>query len=182
MWQLNGRPLPPPPHVKQAILRQLARRYRARILVETGTYYGDTLQALHRSFSKLYSIELSVELYRQAVLRFADYPKIWLWNGDSGEVIADVLECVDKPAIFWLDGHYSGGMTALGTEVTPVFRELKLISGHPLRAWHLVVIDDARLFDGTDGYPTIEALSTEAKRLGFVHIDIKDDMVLLAAG
>ena len=180
-WRLQGRPLPAPSHIKHAILRRLARRHRAAILVETGTCYGDTLRALRPLFVELHSIELSPELHRQAVERFARDGKIRLWHGDSGEVLSEVLQHVDEPAMFWLDGHYSEGPTALGSEATPILRELALIADHRLRSSHLIVVDDARYFDGTNGYPTLAELRAAAAGLGFDRIDVANDMIVLSA-
>lgn len=178
-WRLQGRPLPLPPHIKRGILRRLAARSGVSIFVETGTYFGDTVDALQDAFETLHSIELSDEFYRRATRRFAGNPKVRLWHGDSGDVLADVLTLVDRPALFWLDGHYSGGATALGKDVTPILRELRLIAGHFLRTSHLVVVDDARLFDGTGGYPTMQDLQSEARRLGFGGIEVANDMIVL---
>src|SRR5262249_21720595 len=150
--------------------------------VETGTFYGDTLYALRYTFDKLYSIELSEDFYRRAVKRFADEPKIHLQQGDSGEVLAEVLKLVDGPALFWLDGHYSGGTTALGAEARPILRELRQIAKQPLRDKHLIVVDDARLFDGTGGYPTITDFRVEAQHLGFTHVEVTNDMIVLSSG
>jgi hypothetical protein len=41
--------------------------------------------------------------------------------------------------------------------MTPVFAEIRHILSHPVRN-HVIVIDDARLFNGTDGYPTFREL------------------------
>jgi hypothetical protein len=180
-WRLKGCPAPAPPHIKQAILRSLAKSHGARILVQTGTFYGETLTALRRTFDELYSVELSHELYGRAAKRFAGDPKIHLRHGDSGRVLSEVLKRVDKPALFWLDGHYSGGPTALGDEVTPILRELRQIAQQSSYCQHLIVVDDARLFDGTDGYPTMQDLKAEAIRLGFTQIDVASDMILLKA-
>jgi hypothetical protein len=167
--------------VKRNILRKLAHAHGARIFVETGTLYGETLSALRDSFDKLYSIELSKELYQRALRRFAGDAKIRLLQGDSGDMLADLVKQVDRPALFWLDGHYSGGPTALGREVTPVLRELEQIALVPSRKDHLVVVDDARLFDGTGGYPTIKEFENQAKRLGFAQVNSERDMILLKA-
>jgi hypothetical protein len=178
-WRVQGCPAPPPPHVKRKILRRLARRHGSRIMVETGTLYGETLHALRDSFDQLHSIELSRELYEGAKRRFAGDRKIHLWFGDSGEVLSHVLTLVDRPAMFWLDGHYSGGPTALGSEATPIVRELGLVSRHQLHCSNVVVIDDARLFDGTGDYPTLDHLRREAMRLGFTQFKVINDMIVL---
>ena len=178
-WRLQGCPAPPPPHIKRKFLRRLARRHGSRIMIETGTLYGETLHALRDTFEQLHSIELSSELYEAAKRRFAGVDKIHLWFGDSGEVLRQVLTVVDRPAMFWLDGHYSGGPTALGKEATPIVRELGLVSRHRLHASNVVVIDDARLFDGTGGYPTLDHLRREALRLGFTQFSVTNDMIVL---
>ena len=178
-WHWAGRPAPPPPHVKHAFLRRIARRNRLRVFVETGTFYGDTLEAMRDLVDELHSIELSAKLYQAARLRFAGNPKIRLWHGDSGEVLGTVLNVVRRPALFWLDGHYSMGETARGSEDTPIRRELSQIANHPLRLQHVVVIDDARCFCGANGYPDVADLKAFSERLGFRGFQIVDDLFVL---
>jgi hypothetical protein len=163
-------------------LRKQARRYGLKVFIETGTWQGDTLAELRNSFDELHSIELSQTLHRKAAERFRDDTKIKLWQGDSGEVLADVLTSLCQPALFWLDGHVSGEGTARGTEETPIRRELLQISKHHLMLRHVVVIDDARLFDGSNGYPDLSSLRAEAVKMGFAaNMDITYDMITLYA-
>jgi len=89
---------------------------------------------------------------------------VHIHQGDSGEVLGAVIAPLEEPCLFWLDGHYSGGITALGAESTPILRELEAIAAHPIPA-HVILIDDARCFTGTDGYPTIDDLGALARRL-----------------
>jgi hypothetical protein len=180
-WRMSGRQKVPPPVIKRAFLRRCARRGGLRVFVETGTFEGGTLEALRGSFDELHSIELSQTLYERAVAKFRDDPKIRIWLGDSGEIIPHVLEKISDPALFWLDGHFSGGNTARGVEDTPIRSELAHIAGHFLKDRHVVVIDDARLFNGTDGYPTLDDLSCFAAKLGFGLWQVEDDMIVLTA-
>ncbi len=78
-----------------------------------------------------------------------------LLQGDSATLLPGVLESLDGPALFWLDGHYMGGESGRGTEDTPVIAEMTALFAHPVRG-HVVLIDDARLFDGTGGYPRLD--------------------------
>src|SRR5579871_2612293 len=126
-WRIAGRPLPPPPHVKRRFLRSYGRAHGLRLFVETGTYVGDTIAALHGSFEHLHSIELSRELYERVFDRFGDDPKVTLWHGDSGDILPHLLPRLDAPTLFWLDGHYSGGTTARGVEDTPILRDRKSV-------------------------------------------------------
>jgi hypothetical protein len=156
-WEADGRPVPPPAAVKHEVLREYARRYGLRILVETGTYRGDTLYAVWTEFERVYSIELGEALHRDAVARFADVPSIELLRGDSGVELGRLMPRIDRPALFWLDGHYSAGVTARGPKDTPVYEELTCILERP-DPGHVIIIDDARCFGTEPGYPTVEAL------------------------
>jgi len=111
-WESSGCPIPPPHQVKRQILIDYAQRYRLKILVESGTCYGDMIEAMKGRFERLYSIELSTELHARAVERFRDHSHIAILQGDSGQVIKTIFQELSAPALFWLDGHYSGGETA----------------------------------------------------------------------
>jgi len=156
-WEKAGRPVPPPGLHKQQVIRTYGRNTGIRVLVETGTYFGDTLYALRNDFDRLISIELDLELYKAALTRFRPFKNIENLHGDSGERIHEVVAGLKERAIFWLDGHFSGGITATAEEETPISNELDAILRHPIRD-HIVLIDDARCFGTDPNYPTIEQL------------------------
>jgi hypothetical protein len=154
-WDGRG----PAPHpIKQRTVRKYASKHRLRILVETGTFYGDMVAAMLHDFDLIYSIELSEALYRKAVRRFRDYSHVRLIHGDSAEELGKLVGTLPGPALFWLDGHFSGGVTARGSADTPIFAELLHIrsSAHP----HVVLIDDARCFGTDPVYPKMSELQT----------------------
>jgi hypothetical protein len=149
--------------VKQAAIRQLAERHGTRTLVETGTFRGDMIEAMKSRFDRLYSIELNEEFYRTAKTRFANDSRIEIMHGDSGEKLKEIMPRLTGPALFWLDGHYSGGDTAKGSLVTPIMAELD----HILDAadlGHVILIDDARLFGNDSSYPTIQTVTAAVLR------------------
>jgi hypothetical protein len=176
-WILAGRPVPPPHLVKERAIRAYARKYRLTTFVETGTYRGDMVEAVKRDFTQVYSIELGADLHRIAQERFKSDPSVSILQGDSGEVLRGLLPRIDKPALFWLDGHYSEGDTARSTLITPIRRELDQILAHPLAARHVVLIDDARLFTGEDDYPTLDSLNAMLVRAGFPNWRVQDDII-----
>lgn len=155
-WIKNGQPLPVSNLSKQQVLLAFQKRYGISTFVETGTYLGDTTYAMADHFQTLYSIELSGHFHALAKKRFQKFAHIHLLLGDSAEVLKKVVPELKSRAIFWLDGHYSGGLTAKGEKECPVFEELTAIFASPHE--HLIFIDDARLFVGKNDYPTIEAL------------------------
>lgn len=67
-----------------------------------------------------------------------------------------IVNELKEPAIFWLDGHYSGGVTAKGDKFCPIYEELEAILDSNFN--HIIIIDDLRSFVGQDDYPTISEL------------------------
>lgn len=179
-WLLGGKPVPPPHLAKQLVIEDFARRYRLNVFVETGTYLGDMVWTLRNIFKRLYSIELSDDLYRKAKSRFQRCQNVTLLNGDSGELIKDALAEINEPALFWLDGHYSGGITARGTLETPIKAELKHIFNHSFSGQHVILIDDARCF-GAGDYPSIESMKDWAASRGYRHFKVIDDIIRIYA-
>lgn len=174
----SGSLFPPPHLLKQRVLKEYRSQYKLDTLVETGTYLGDMIYSLEPEFETLYSIELSRKLFERAKKRFKGHSKVHLLQGDSGKCIKTVVEALNKPALFWLDGHYSGGITAKGDKECPVYEELTHIFQSSLP--HVVLIDDARLFIGKQDYPTIEALREFVERFRpNYQFEVKDDSIRL---
>ena len=176
-WENAGKPVPPPSLIKQSIVRDLKEKYNCTILVETGTYLGDMLISQRNNFQKIYSIELSDFLWEKAKKRLAMYPNIELLQGDSGKVLNEVIPRLDAKTLFWLDGHFSSGITAKGDIECPIYEELDAIfRGKDYQ--HLILIDDARLFNGTSDYPTIDELKKYifSKNANY-KVEITDDII-----
>ncbi len=97
-------------------------------------------------------------LYNKAKKRFKKDSNVEILQGDSGKMLSQIVNQLIEPAIFWLDGHYSAGMTAKGDKDCPVFEELEAIfAGKKLN--HVLLIDDARCFVGEGDYPTIKQVT-----------------------
>jgi hypothetical protein len=176
-WENAGKPLPPPHLVKQQAIHSLQSKFGYQVLIETGTYLGDMVEAQKNNFAQVYSIELGEDLHRDAVKRFENEKNVCILQGDSSDVLITLCKKIDKPAIFWLDGHYSAGITALGKKQCPIYEELTAIFDSETRG-HLLLIDDARLFVGKDDYPTIAELEDFIKRSRpNATIHIEDDII-----
>lgn len=156
-WEKKGRPVPPPNVVKQHIVKTYAQRFSCDTFIETGTYLGEMVLATKDIFSMIISIELDRILAERAKKKFSNYKHISIIHGDSSTVLKDVLADIECPCLFWLDSHYSGGLTAKGTFETPVIEELKHIFNHSIKD-HVILIDDARFFTGENDYPKLEEL------------------------
>ncbi len=148
----------PSPHLyKQRTIHQYAAEFKLGVLVETGTYMGDMVFAMKDVFERIHSVELSTEFYRRARSRFSENQTVVLWQGDSAVVLPNVISQLHAPTLFWLDGHYSGGVTARAEIDTPVVAEVRAII-EQCNVPFAILIDDARLFVGEGGYPRIDWL------------------------
>ena len=176
-WEQQGRPLPGPGHFKQTVLLSYQKKFGMATLIETGTFAGDTPAALKNEFKRIYSVELNPELVRRVRERFRGEPHIQILHGDSAERLPEILAKVNEPALFWLGSHYSGGVTALGSEVTPILGELETILAHPTQS-HVLLIDDARDFRHDKGHPTLGELQAFiAARRPELHFAVEDDII-----
>ncbi len=128
--------------------------YLNTVFVETGTLFGaSTTAALDSGFKEVYSIELSEKWHMYCLDKFRDVPNVHLWQGDSGTLLAEMIRDIDEPITFWLDAHYSGAPTAMGSSYTPILQELEAIRNHPIKT-HTILIDDIRCF-GTEDFDFI---------------------------
>ncbi|MBN1898232.1 MAG: hypothetical protein JW827_05615 [Spirochaetes bacterium] len=143
--------------MKQNIVKEYARKNTIRIFIETGTYLGNMINAVKRIFKTIHSIELDNHLALQAKKRFSRFSHITIWQGDSSKILPAILTGISEPCLFWLDAHYSGGVTARAEIDTPIKQELSHIFDHRIKD-HVILIDDARYFIGKDSYPELDDL------------------------
>jgi hypothetical protein len=157
-WINRGCPAPPPAPIKRKVILSYLKRFQIENFVETGTHMGDTLaEVAFNSKILCFSIELADQSFYKAKKRFADYKNVELHHGDSARMIIPIIERLTSPALFWLDGHYSGGETAHGAKATPVSEELTAILNAPQQG-HVILIDDMHCFNGCDDYPYLDEL------------------------
>jgi hypothetical protein len=166
------------PHVlKQDTIKEYQQEFGCKILVETGTYKGDMVEAQKTIFEKVISIELGVDLFEKAKERFENDKNVTIVQGNSGKMLPIVLKDINEPVLFWLDGHYSGGITAKGDKECPIFEELDAILNNK-GFNHIVLIDDARCFTGDGDYPTIKALTEFVRsRNDKYQVEVKHDII-----
>jgi hypothetical protein len=171
-----------PALVKRALLRSLAAAYRLSTFVETGTSLANTTYALRNDFDRIITIELDPKVCANARRRLSAFKHISVRQGDSASLLPQIVKELTGPALFFLDGHYSGLLTARGEKDTPVLEELGSVMSDS-RFEHVIVIDDARCFTGENDYPTLEALqsfvSARAPQLRFFR---HTDMITLTPG
>lgn len=168
----------PPPTVKLAVIRQNIPDPRPRVFVETGTYLGDTVAAVKDMYSSVISIEVDEALYKSACTRFADDKNVKIVRGDCARELPAILAALHEPAVFWLDGHYSGGITGKGEIEDPILISLNQIAALPPLD-HVIFVDDARTFDGLEGRPDISDVFNTIKKINSRYIiRVQNDIIV----
>ena len=133
------------------------------IWIETGTYLGATTEYLSKFALEVYSIEPEPTLFKNAELKLKEIKNIKLIHGVSEEIFPILLSKIYGDVNFWLDGHYSEGVTYKGIVDTPIVEELKYIEIHMSQFNKIcVMIDDVRCFNPGDdpdsAYPKLQYL------------------------
>lgn len=168
-WELRSFSAPSPHFIKQAVL--LRNGLADATWVETGTYMGDTTGVLSRVAKMVYSIEPEPTLFANAEKRFAQVANVKILKGISEQVFPELLPGLSGDICFWLDGHYSAGVTYKGPQDTPIVEELSNIE-ISLKSYGktVVMVDDIRCFDPKntehENYPTIDFLVDWARKCG----------------
>jgi predicted O-methyltransferase YrrM len=155
-WKLRGEPIRSPHLLKQRAVREYAERYGLRVLVETGTYYGEMVAAMKNRFDEIHSVEYDSRLAQRAQKKFSRWPYIHILEGDSQRVVPELLQSLQRPALFWLDAGYYG-WAGLQGDKQRLTTELEAILRHPVPG-HVILMDDARGLNGQNGAPTVEQL------------------------
>src|SRR3989344_283835 len=165
--------------IKQAVVKKYAKKFNHSIFIETGTYKGDMINAVKHIFSKIHSIELSPEFFKKAQERFSDVKNVYLYYGDSSTVLREILKEIKSPVLFWLDAHYSKGLTARGKIDTPILEELTTILNHQIKT-HTILVDDARCFNGTNDYPPLQEVEEFIKNIApHYRVEVSNDIITI---
>ena len=144
--------------------------------IETGTHDGQgVLSALRYGYKDIHSVEIQERLFEQTAglflsgLTFMNYKeleietyaskdffsmalgddtRISLYRGDSVELLPMILQRIKSKSTFWLDAHYSGGLTGHSkvSGKMPLFEEVEALKQHDIRD-HTIMIDDIPQFE-----------------------------------
>jgi hypothetical protein len=178
----NGQYRPAPHAVKMRLLRSWVPDAAGMTLVETGTFLGDTVLALRHAFPRIISIEVDPELHAIAKSRLAGAQNVDLVLGDCVVELPKILKNLHGRAAFWLDGHWSGGVTGRGVVDDPILVSLSQIATHPNKR-HILFIDDARTFQGgSSGPDLVDVLSAIREINSDYKIVIHNDIIVATPG
>jgi hypothetical protein len=137
------------PYFPKDIALKMAAMANAEIFIETGTYYGNTTKWASTQFRQVFTIELSEYLYNITKDELLAKGNITPNLGNSKIVLPQILKNINGNIVFWLDGHYSAGVTAGADDPCPLVDELRTILQR--NNDDIILIDDARCYAADTG-------------------------------
>lgn len=167
------------------IVLDLAKLGDVTVFVETGTFLGGTTRWAAKHFKDVYTIELSEQLYKVSSTALKKLGNVQPLLGDSREKLSEILaSIVDRRAVHWLDGHWSGQGTSGSSNECPLLDEIKILTE---RINDIILIDDARLFlaappspHNPEHWPTIsEVVNVIMRGRDDRFIQIFDDVIFV---
>jgi hypothetical protein len=172
----------PAQNAKRRHLLSLFTERNHDILVETGTYLGDTIAFFVPHARRIVSIEIDGTLHARAAERFANNANVELVLGDALESAPQIVSELEEPCLLWLDGHFSGGATGRSALDEPAVAILRRIAQLRCASGTTVVIDDLRRFGRESGVPALDSL-LDASRATFpgASISVELDSLVIRA-
>lgn len=131
--------------VPEQLVQQLAAAGSADCFIETGTFHGGTTSWAAKHFGRVVTIEINPELSAKTASNLGHPQNVEFLVGDSAELLPKIASKLERPAVFWLDGHYCGPGTGDTSCECPIIAELEAAAASPAP---IILIDDARCFLG----------------------------------
>ncbi len=154
----------PHSYTKFKIINSMRKRTNAKILIESGTFLGRTASRCSSVFDHVYTIELDTQLAARAINVLAPKRNVTVIRGDATEVLPQLLQAADVDNVLvFLDGHFSGGITACGTNPEPAVDEMEQLSLHKEKI-RAIIIDDFRCFGTEKDFPSKSDLLKSVER------------------
>lgn len=128
-----------------------------RVLVETGTYYGDSTRRALAVFPVVHTIELDRRFHDVATQTLGPLG-VHCWLGDSAVLVPRLALEIREPVCWFLDAHWFNtrewgqDVPTLDPSPIPLWDELRALAQRPYP--DVVIVDDAGDFGKP--YPTGE--------------------------
>lgn len=186
-WRRREFASPAPHQIKMRVLKTYGSN---QFWIETGTFFGRTSLELSVFSKEVHTIEPSEELFLESKRIFGNRKNIYAHHGLSEELLGPIIDRIidkeDMPHIdFWLDGHFSQGVTFRGEIDTPVIQELRQILKRTTKlSGFTIFVDDVRLFSHLipcdENYPKLFELVAIAKEYDLLWT-IEHDILIITS-
>jgi len=147
-----------PSHLSSQLIEELVDVFEVESMIETGTFQGVSTKYFAKYFDEVHSVELGQDLFDKAKTTLKPYPNIFLYQGNTVDRLSEMMDHCSGRIGFFLDAHYSGGITARGPSDQPIADELRVIfsKGHNDC---VITMDDIRDFNLVNLNNTIKDLN-----------------------
>ena len=125
----------------------LTNTIKTQQYIETGSYLGYGIKCVLNNYNYIHSIELSQKWYDYNIEQFKNNLNVKMHLGDSKKILPNLLNTINEPITIFLDAHYSGNLTSLGDEETPLLYELNILKNRKYD--DIIIIDDCRMLGNT---------------------------------
>jgi hypothetical protein len=157
-WIMSGLKIEKTPNWrKRKVLKEILSSKMIKTFVETGTYLGLTSKVASRIVLHVYTIELSKILFTSNLKKYSNYKNISFMYGQSEHELQKVLNMdLSFPICFFLDAHFSEGLTQKSNRESALELEVKSILNFVRDFPTVVIIDDFVALNGTNGYLSLD--------------------------
>lgn len=166
---------------KDAVL-ELKKISNYDIFIETGTYRGLSSIWASEIFKNVITIENSKDIYKEYSPILKKINNVNPLFGNSKIILRKLTKKMNSSIIFWLDAHWSSGITYGKNDECPLIEEIKIIKSATKNS--IIIIDDARFFcsppplpHNTDEWPTISEVIMALNSPDNSYIVIYDDVI-----
>lgn len=149
-----------PQYLSKAILAaKLSIDHHCSTIIETGTFLGQSTYLFSGLFDNVHSIEADPHLHAASSHWLSTQPishdTAHCHLGNSPAILTTIAESTNQKCAFFLDAHYSTGITSSTYGICPLLHELNVI----FSCYHkpVILIDDIRCMS-SPGYPSIEEI------------------------
>lgn len=144
-------------------------------VIETGTHHGASSRIFRELCDKVYTVEISEDLYNTYSPELKDLGIICLL-GTAVESIKKILnEEVKTNYLLFLDAHGSGGDTSFDPMVgrfgSPILEELEACLGTKPK---VIIVDDWKDVQELESYPKPDKVVEAIKKLGDYSLEVNE--------
>jgi predicted O-methyltransferase YrrM len=93
-------------HILLAKVRELKKTHKAKRLIETGTFKGDTTAVMAGIFKEVHTSEINKTYFMEAAQNLGSCSNVRMVLSDSRTFIRNLPEDALKESIFFLDAHW----------------------------------------------------------------------------
>ncbi len=132
--------------------QRLIDKHKTNIIIETGTYLGNTTKQLAEMVATVFTVEENEDYFFKSNAKFVTARNVLNYKGSSVDILPGILAGPitsgesNQNVLFFLDAHWG--------ENNPLLQELEIIANHKIKP--IIVIHDFKVPDhpelGYDSY------------------------------